>query len=85
MLWVHVWQGEGQLGQAASQAVAGAEVERHVQLSCGEHTDYGLLTLVNQEPHIPALQVLQCSSKQLRKRVVAHYDEVLTSSCPQLP
>ncbi|CAL8466051.1 g5587 [Coccomyxa elongata] len=50
-------QGEGQLGQAASQAVAGAEVERHVQLSCGEHTDYGLLTLVNQEPHIPALQV----------------------------
>ncbi|EIE18553.1 Clavaminate synthase-like protein, partial [Coccomyxa subellipsoidea C-169] len=40
-----------------SQAVAGAEVERHVQLSCGEHTDYGLLTLVNQEPHIPALQV----------------------------
>ena len=56
---------EGRLGEAAAQAVAGAEVERHVQLSCGEHTDYGLLTLVNQEPHIPALQVIphQGSSK----------------------
>jgi hypothetical protein len=28
-----------------------------VQLSCGEHTDYGLLTFVNQEPGITALQV----------------------------
>jgi hypothetical protein len=28
-----------------------------VQLSCGEHTDYGLLTFVNQEPHMTALQV----------------------------
>ena len=28
-----------------------------MQLSCGEHTDYGLLTLVNQEPGVSALQV----------------------------
>jgi isopenicillin N synthase-like dioxygenase len=28
-----------------------------VQLSCGEHCDYGLLTLVNQDPHVTALQV----------------------------
>jgi hypothetical protein len=28
-----------------------------VQLSCGEHTDYGLLTFVNQEAHMTALQV----------------------------
>ncbi len=27
------------------------------QASCGEHTDYGLLTLVLQEPHAAALQV----------------------------
>lgn len=33
------------------------EIERSVQLSCGEHTDYGLLTLVNQEDHVSALQV----------------------------
>lgn len=33
------------------------EIERSVQLSCGEHTDYGLLTLVNQEEHVSALQV----------------------------
>ena len=35
------------------------EIERSVQLSCGEHTDYGLLTLVNQEDHVSALQVIQ--------------------------
>ena len=35
----------------------GDEVERSVQLSCGEHTDYGLLTLVNQDADITALQV----------------------------
>eukprot|EP00891_Asterochloris_glomerata_P003840 jgi/Astpho2/3840/e_gw1.00062.83.1_t len=28
-----------------------------VQLSCGEHADYGLLTFVNQEDHVAALQV----------------------------
>ena len=38
-------------------AGAGREIDRSVQLSCGEHTDYGLLTLVNQDPDIPALQV----------------------------
>ena len=45
------------LAGAAAAALAGAEVERGVQLSCGEHSDYGLLTLVNQDAHIPALQV----------------------------
>ena len=44
---------------ASSQAAAGGEIDRAVQLSCGEHTDYGLLTLVNQDPDIPALQVLE--------------------------
>eukprot|EP00878_Enallax_costatus_P011631 GHUV01012140.1.p1 GENE.GHUV01012140.1~~GHUV01012140.1.p1 ORF type:complete len:236 (+),score=55.96 GHUV01012140.1:458-1165(+) len=38
-------------------AAARGEVGRDVQLSCGEHTDYGLLTLVNQDPGITALQV----------------------------
>lgn len=36
---------------------AGEEVSRATQLSCGEHTDYGLLTIVNQDEHIAALQV----------------------------
>jgi isopenicillin N synthase-like dioxygenase len=35
----------------------GADISRDVQLSCGEHTNYGLLTLVNQEGHVSALQV----------------------------
>ncbi|DBA89756.1 TPA: hypothetical protein ACH3X2_004633 [Trebouxia sp. C0005] len=48
---------EGGIREAAAAAVQGAEVERSVQLSCGEHTDYGLLTLVNQDPHVSALQV----------------------------
>ncbi|EFJ16739.1 hypothetical protein SELMODRAFT_421528 [Selaginella moellendorffii] len=34
-------------------------------IGCGEHTDYGLLTLVNQDPEIPALQVKNCSGKWL--------------------
>lgn len=34
------------------------EIDRSVQLSCGEHTDYGLLTIVNQQPDFTALQVL---------------------------
>lgn len=38
-------------------AAARGEVGRDVQLSCGEHTDYGLLTLVNQDSHVSALQV----------------------------
>lgn len=50
-------QGSAQSGPQQRQA---GEIERSVQLSCGEHTDYGLLTLVNQEPHVSALQV--CSS-----------------------
>ncbi|KAK9804233.1 hypothetical protein WJX72_002642 [[Myrmecia] bisecta] len=45
------------LHDAAAAALKGAEVDRAVQLSCGEHTDYGLLTLVNQEDHVTALQV----------------------------
>lgn len=43
-------------GQGAAAAARGAEVARSVQLSCGEHTDYGLLTLVNQQPGVAALQ-----------------------------
>ena len=33
----------GRLAEAAAAALAGAEVDRGVQLSCGEHSDYGLL------------------------------------------
>ncbi|KAK9822807.1 hypothetical protein WJX81_000986 [Elliptochloris bilobata] len=44
-------------GNGAAAAARGAEVERSVQLSCGEHTDYGLLTLVHQQPGVSALQV----------------------------
>lgn len=43
--------------EAAAAALQGAEIQRSVQLSCGEHTDYGLLTLVNQDSHVSALQV----------------------------
>ena len=32
-------------------------MSRAEQLSCGEHTDYGMLTIVNQDPHVTALQV----------------------------
>jgi len=47
-------------GEGAARAARGGEVARSVQLSCGEHTDYGLLTLVNQEPGVSALQVRVC-------------------------
>ena len=43
--------------EAAAAALQGAEIQRSVQLSCGEHTDYGMLTLVNQDSHVSALQV----------------------------
>jgi isopenicillin N synthase-like dioxygenase len=46
----------------SSAAAEGGEIDRSIQLSCGEHTDYGLLTLVNQDPDIPALQVMLSSS-----------------------
>ncbi|KAI8477180.1 MAG: hypothetical protein J3K34DRAFT_515859 [Monoraphidium minutum] len=49
--------GGGGLREGAAAAAAGAHVGRDVQLSCGEHTDYGLLTLVNQETHVGGLQV----------------------------
>jgi isopenicillin N synthase-like dioxygenase len=42
---------------AVAAAAACGDVGREVQLSCGEHTDYGLLTLVNQDAHVSALQV----------------------------
>lgn len=45
------------ISREAAAAAQGSEVSRAVQLSCGEHTDYGLLTLVNQEQHVTALQV----------------------------
>jgi hypothetical protein len=44
-------------GVSAAAAAQGAEVGGDVQLSCGSHTDYGLLTLVLQQPGISALQV----------------------------
>ncbi len=49
--------GGGAIAAGAADAVRGSEVSREVQLSCGSHTDYGLLTLVNQEAGISALQV----------------------------
>ncbi|CAK0785938.1 hypothetical protein CVIRNUC_009151 [Coccomyxa viridis] len=48
---------QGAATTGSPQAAPGREIDRSVQLSCGEHTDYGLLTLVNQDPDIPALQV----------------------------
>jgi isopenicillin N synthase-like dioxygenase len=36
------------------------------QASCGEHTDYGLLTLVLQEPHAAALQVRHAATGEWR-------------------
>eukprot|EP00877_Chromochloris_zofingiensis_P001590 jgi/Chrzof1/11431/Cz05g36140.t1 len=36
---------------------AAGNIPKEVQLSCGEHTDYGLLTIVNQDTHMTALQV----------------------------
>jgi isopenicillin N synthase-like dioxygenase len=38
-------------------ARGGAHLPLSVPLSCGEHTDYGLLTIVNQDDHVTALQV----------------------------
>ena len=61
---------EGGIREAAAAAVQGAEVERSVQLSCGEHTDYGLLTLVNQDSHVSALQVSCWHSRVEHLRVL---------------
>ena len=36
---------------------------RAEQLSCGEHTDYGLLTMVNQDGHVAALQVKNAAGR----------------------
>lgn len=47
----------------ASQAAQKEHISRDTQLSCGEHTDYGLLTIVNQDSDITALQV-QNTAKQ---------------------
>ena len=33
------------------------EIDKRIALSCGEHSDYGLLTLVNQDENVEALQV----------------------------
>jgi isopenicillin N synthase-like dioxygenase len=44
-------------GISAAAAAQGADVGGDVQLSCGSHTDYGLLTLVLQQPGVSALQV----------------------------
>lgn len=55
----------------------GADIERSVQLSCGEHTDYGLLTLVNQDSHVSALQV-QCNL--VLSLSVTHTDTTIDSN-----
>jgi hypothetical protein len=74
----HAAQGHGRLAEAAARAVEdGAEVHPGVQLSCGEHSDYGLLTLVNQDAAIPALQARSPPCPQERlcldiMRVLAH-------------
>ena len=64
---------QGAATTGSPQAAPGAEIDRSVQLSCGEHTDYGLLTLVNQDPDIPALQVEHCSPCTGITRVHAKY------------
>jgi len=46
---------------AARRAQAGNELARSVPLSVGEHTDYGLLTVVNQDEEHTALQVKNAS------------------------
>lgn len=56
---------EGGVRETAAAALQGADISRSVQLSCGEHTDYGLLTLVNQDSHVSALQVCVTQSNQL--------------------
>lgn len=56
----------------------GNEVERSVQLSCGEHTDYGLLTLVNQDAHITALQVWNVQCMML---ALYHFNLETTKGC----
>ena len=53
-------------GEGAAAAARGAEVARSVQLSCGEHTDYGLLTLVNQQPGVAALQARAAPGPAIR-------------------
>jgi isopenicillin N synthase-like dioxygenase len=61
--------------EAAAAAAGGSEVERSTQLSCGEHTDYGLLTMVNQDEGISALQVresLQCTHSPSFRLLSSH-------------
>ena len=68
----------GALAEAAARGMQeGAEVHPGVQLSCGEHSDYGLLTLVNQDADIPALQArplpfLRSGSLRRRRRRRLH-------------
>ena len=47
--------GASDLATPAAQGSCNSELP--VQLSCGEHSDYGLLTFVLQEDHVSALQV----------------------------
>ena len=64
---------QGAATTGSPQAAPGREIDRSVQLSCGEHTDYGLLTLVNQDPDIPALQVEHRSPCTVITRVHAKH------------
>ncbi|GAB4818531.1 hypothetical protein N2152v2_005577 [Parachlorella kessleri] len=57
---------------AAAAAAERADVERSTQLSCGEHTDYGLLTLVNQESHVEALQVKNADGQWVSAAPLPH-------------
>jgi hypothetical protein len=64
-------------GVSAAAAAQGAEVGGDVQLSCGSHTDYGLLTLVLQQPGISALQV------GCRMPVTGRTAQPAHGACPQ--
>lgn len=48
---------------AVAAAKEGAHLLKSVPLSCGQHTDYGLLTIVNQDAHATALQVQNAAGR----------------------
>lgn len=49
-------EGDSQEG-SSSQVDRSADSDKGVSISCGEHCDYGLLTFVNQQQGVTALQV----------------------------
>eukprot|EP00210_Caulerpa_lentillifera_P000799 g773.t1 len=66
----HQGSQEGTLLEEAQNAVKGSEVSRTIQLSCGEHSDYGMLTFVNQDDHITALQVKNASGEWINAQPI---------------